>query len=267
MRDLNIALVQTQLHWHDPEANRAHFSTQLAAIDRADLIILPEMFTTGFTMASDTQAEPANSTTLKWLQSMAIEKQAVITGSLSTKSGDHYVNRLYWVRPDGSHTSYDKRHLFAMAGEHHSYRQGQQRLIVDLHDWRVCPFICYDLRFPVWSRNRNDYDLLIYVANWPDKRRQHWIKLLQARAIENQSWCIGVNRIGEDDNGLKYAGDSMVCDPLGEVIADAGNRDAVVELSLSATHLNKVRQQLPFLDDADDFQLIDKPDSPVQSQT
>lgn len=256
MRDLNVALIQTQLHWHEPAANRVHFSAKLAAIDNADLIILPEMFTTGFTMASDTQAEPVNSATLQWLQSMAAEKQAVITGSLSTKIDGECVNRLYWVRPDGSHASYDKRHLFAMAGEHHSYQQGNQRLIVELHGWQVCPLICYDLRFPVWSRNRNDYDLLIYVANWPDKRRQHWIKLLQARAIENQSWCIGVNRIGSDENNMSYAGDSLVCDPLGEVIADAGKRDVIVELCLSAQHLSEVRKQLPFLNDADDFRLI-----------
>lgn len=257
MRDLNIALVQTELHWHDPAANRAHFSNKLAAVDNADLIVLPEMFTTGFTMASDTQAEQADGITLEWLQTMAADKQAVITGSVSTNAGEQCVNRLYWVQPDGSYSSYDKRHLFAMAGEHHSYKPGQQQVITELLGWRVYPLICYDLRFPVWSRNRGDYDLLIYVANWPDKRRQHWIKLLQARAIENQCWCIGVNRIGSDDNNVQYAGDSLVCDPLGEVIADGGSRDAVIELSLSAEQLLQVRQQLPFLNDADDFRLMD----------
>ncbi len=257
MRDLNIALVQTSLHWHDPGANRGHFSEKITTIKGADLIILPEMFTTGFTMDSATQAEPDGGITLRWMQDLANQQQAVIAGSVSTKTDTACVNRLYWVRPDGSFTHYDKRHLFAMAGEHHAYTPGQNRLIVDLHGWRICPLICYDLRFPAWSRNNDDYDLLIYAANWPDKRRQHWIKLLQARAIENQCWCIGVNRIGVDGNQYHYAGDSLVCDPLGDIAANAEGHDTNIKLRISGEQLQQVRKQLPFLHDADKFQLID----------
>ncbi len=256
MRDLNIALVQTQLHWHDAATNRQHFADKVAGIQDTDLIILPEMFTTGFTMDSATQAEPAETQTLEWMQALAVRQQAVITGSVSTSHAGNCVNRLYWVRPDGTYSSYDKRHLFAMAGEHHAYSAGRQRLIVELHGWRICPLICYDLRFPVWSRNKDDYDLLVYVANWPDKRRRHWINLLTARAIENQCWCIGVNRIGTDGNRHHYAGDSLVCDPLGDIVADAGDHDTVIKLSLSREMLQQTRKQLPFLRDADNFQLL-----------
>lgn len=255
MRDLNIALIQTKLQWHDAVANRAHFDARLAEIHGAELIILPEMFTTGFTMQSDEQAEQTDGGTLEWLQTKAAEKHAVITGSVAVREGDNCFNRLYWVQPDGSFDSYDKRHLFAMAGEHHAYRPGSSRVIMNVAGWRVYPLICYDLRFPVWSRSRGDYDLLLYVANWPDKRRQHWIKLLQARAIENQCWCIGVNRIGTDGNTVGYAGDSLICDPLGEITADAGTRDVIVQQALSGEHLLQIRKQLPFMHEADDFQL------------
>ncbi len=264
MRDLNIALLQCPLQWHAPAVNRTYFSARLAEVEQADLIILPEMFTTGFTMDAAEQAEPVDGASLEWLRTVAADRQAVVTGSVAVKTDAGCCNRLYWVRPDGSFAHYDKRHLFALAGEHQAYLAGRERLIVELHGWRICPQICYDLRFPVWSRNRNDYDLLLYVANWPDKRRQHWIKLLQARAIENQSWCVGVNRIGSDANGVHYAGDSLVCDPLGEVVADAGDKEQLIQLSLSAVQLVQVRSQLPFLRDADDFQLRE-PDQPERA--
>lgn len=258
MRDLNVALIQTYLDWHSPAANRQRFTDKISTIHSADLIVLPEMFTTGFTMDAEGQAEAADSTSLNWMQQMATESKAVITGSISVDTGSGYVNRLYWVRPDHSFDYYDKHHLFTMADEHHAYTPGQKRLIVELNGWKVCPFICYDLRFPIWSRNLGDYDLLLYVANWPNKRRQHWIKLLQARAIENQSWCVGVNRIGSDGNSLTYAGDSLICDPLGEPLNNTEDKDQVIQQTLSAEQLLQIRSQLPFMKDADRFELTNQ---------
>lgn len=262
MRDLTVTLVQTELSWHQPEVNRQHFAGLINQLEQpADLIILPEMFTTGFTMDATNQAEPVNQKTLHWLQQQAKHANATIITSVATNTGDYCVNRLYCVHSDGEYQHYDKRHLFAMANEHQYYQPGQQRLVTLVNGWRICPMICYDLRFPVWNRNQlnenkqADYDLLLFVANWPAKRRQHWRKLLQARAIENQSYCIGVNRIGSDDNGLSYAGDSLIADPQGEVISDAEAADMTITSTLSAEYLQQTRQQLPFLTDADQFEI------------
>jgi len=256
-RDLRLALLQQPLVWHDRAANLAHFETLLETIEAVDLVVLPEMFTTGFTMDSAQQAE-ADGHTLRWLQQQAARHRCALAGSVAVRADDgRCYNRFYLVSATGVVQQYDKRHLFAMAGEHQSYAPGSQRLIAELCGWRICPQICYDLRFPVWSRHCTSagYDLLLYVANWPDKRRLHWRSLLQARAIENQSWCVGVNRIGRDGNGVNYVGDSLIIDPLGNIVADALDQATVLCQTLSAQAVQQVRSQLPFLRDADAFQL------------
>ena len=276
MQDLTVALLQSELQWHNPDANRQHFSQQIAALKQpVDLVVLPEMFTTGFTMDAAGQAEPNEPKNLNWLKGQAKKFDTAIIGSIATNTDGNCTNRLYFVQPNGHFSTYDKRHLFAMAGEHNNYQAGSKRLIVEYKSWRICPLICYDLRFPVWSRNQplshhnealnqnhkqgqTDYDLLLYIANWPNKRRLHWRKLLQARAIENQSYCIGVNRIGIDGNGLEYAGDSMVCDSLGEIVADATDKACALIHLLNAEHLQTTRSQLPFLQDADQFIIHDE---------
>src|SRR5690606_24430266 len=202
MQDLRITIIQTSLHWQDASANRTMFSEKLAAAAPAtDLIVLPEMFTTGSSMDAAGLAEDAEGPTLQWMKEEAVRYSAVLTGSVMVKEGDNYYNRLYWVRPDGTYEHYDKRHLFRMAKEHHSYTPGKEKLLVELKGWNICPLVCYDLRFPVWSRNTgSQYDLLLYVANWPKPRANAWSTLLQARAIENLSYVVGVNRVGTDGN-------------------------------------------------------------------
>ncbi len=254
-RDLTISLVQSSLFWQDTEANRKHLAKKINAISQnTDLIILPEMFTTGFSMNAALLAESMDGTTLRWMQDLAIQKDAVIVGSLIIQDHDLYYNRLIWMRPDGSLDFYDKRHLFAMAGEHNVYTAGSQRLIVTLHGWRICPMICYDLRFPVWSRNSDFYDLLIYIANWPDRRSYDWNTLLKARAIENQSYVAAVNRVGVDDLGHQYNGDSCVIDPgWNKVLYHKSHTEDTHTITLSKEHLVKVRKRLPFLQDQDPF--------------
>lgn len=255
MRNLTVALVQTPLHWADPARNRSHFAGLLDEARGADLIVLPEMFTTGFTMNARELAEPMSSLTMAWMRDQAFRLQAVVSGSFIAEEGGRHYNRLVWMRPDGTYEHYDKRHLFRMAGENQAYAPGNQRLVVELKGFRICPLICYDLRFPVWARCRNDYDVLIYVANWPERRRDAWNALLKARAIENLSYCIGVNRVGEDANGLKYAGDSCVIDPTGQVLFHQ-SEDPVVHLHrLSLENLQAVRMAFPAHLDADAFAL------------
>ncbi len=256
MPDLTLALLQQPLLWHDRSANLAHFTDLLTGLGQVDVVVLPEMFTTGFTMASAQQAE-ADGLTLAWMQEQAARRQCALAGSVAISAGGQCFNRFYWVTATGTVQHYDKRHLFAMAGEHAAYTAGQHSLIIDHQGWRICPQICYDLRFPVFARNRpaQPYDLLLYVANWPDRRRLHWRTLLPARAIENQCWCAAVNRVGADGNGIAYAGDSLIIDPLGNIVADAGAAATVLIQTLSAQQLRQVRSELPFLRDADRFTL------------
>ncbi|MFT6807573.1 MAG: omega-amidase [Saprospiraceae bacterium] len=255
MSDLTITLIQSTLHWQDPEANRKMFGEKIKNGDEPkDLVILPEMFTTGFTMNAREWAETMEGPTLRWMKRVAEETDAVITGSLIISEDGNYYNRLIWMRPDGTFDTYDKRHLFAMAGEHEHYAPGTERLIVTLHGWKICPLICYDLRFPVWARNDDAYDLLIYMANWPDRRSYDWNTLLRARAIENQTFVAAVNRVGTDGNEHAYAGDSCVIDPGWEkTIHHMEDKDAVATVVLSYKHLQDVRGKLPFLKDADKF--------------
>lgn len=253
--DLHIGLIQTELKWEDPEANMQMFAGELDQMNpQTDLAILPEMFTTGFSMHPEKLAEPPMGKTLQWMQQMAVEKEMALTGSLIIKENHNYYNRLYVVFSDGSYKSYDKRHLFRMGEENQHYTAGTHKMIFTLKGWKILPLICYDLRFPVWSRNRGDYDALIYVANWPEARRHVWRSLLVARALENQVFVAGLNRIGEDGQGLTYAGDSMVVHPKGHIISqtqpDARSNETV---TLSAVELESFRKKFPVEKDADDF--------------
>ncbi len=254
---LNIAMIQANLHWEDAEANRELFSEEISKVsDEVELIVLPEMFTTGFSMNAEKLAEETEAETLNWMQKIAKSKSSAITGSVIITENGNYYNRLYFVFPDGSYKLYDKRHTFTLAKEDQTYTAGTERLIVDYKGWKICPLICYDLRFPVWARNTVDYDLLIYVANWPEKRVNAWDALLKARAIENMSYCIGLNRTGEDGDGYVYNGHSAAYDPLGKELTKLDRSDAfTTEFSIDKTSLNEIRNKLKFLQDRDNFTL------------
>ena len=254
---LNIAFIQPNLEWENAEANRKQFSEKIEKIsDEVDLIILPEMFTTGFSMNAEKLAEKTDAETLKWLRERAKNKSAAITGSVIITENGHYYNRLFFVFPDGNYELYDKRHTFTLAKEDETYTAGTKKLIVDYKGWKICPLICYDLRFPVWARNTEDYDLLLYVANWPEKRVDAWDALLKARAIENMAYCIGVNRTGEDGDGYIYNGHSTAYDPLGKALTELNREDVFTsEISLDKASLTEVRAKLKFLQDRDKFSL------------
>lgn len=256
-QSLRVTLVQAELAWHDAPANRRHFEQLIQPLaGETDLIVLPEMFTTGFTMATEV-AEPVNGPSVDWLRETAAQVNATITGSIVTQDHGRYFNRLIWMRPDGTHASYDKRHLFRMAREHEHYAAGNERLIVEVAGWRVCPLVCYDLRFPVWSRNQlatdKGYDVLVYVANWPERRRYAWQTLLRARAIENLSYCIGVNRVGKDAKGIDYVGDSAAIDFLGQPLTAPSETEFVATAVLDRAALENFRAKFPAHLDADAF--------------
>lgn len=257
MVDLKITLVQTPLHWENVEKNISMFDELLNNIkEQTDLIILPEMFSTGFTM-NTAVAETMNGKSIAWLKEKAKEKNCVITGSLMiTENGKNY-NRLIWMQPDGNSQTYDKRHLFRMANEQNHFTAGDKKLITTLKGWKICPLICYDLRFPVWSRTKNlDYDVLIYVANWPARRSLAWNTLIPARAVENQSYCIAVNRIGADGYNVDYSGDSVAYNPLGEKLSTLQpNENKHETITLSWKFLQDYREKFPAAMDADDFDL------------
>ncbi len=260
MSDFTISLVQTDLHWHDPAANRQTLSQLLLDIlmgpGLTDLIVLPEMFTTGFSMDT-TQAEPLVGPTLAWMREQAARYDAVVTGSVMLADAGRYYNCLLWVRPDGSYSRYHKRHLFRMSGEHELFTPGAERLVEEWRGWRIRPLICYDLRFPVWSSNsrHEPYDLLLYVASWPAVRISAWKLLLQARAIENLAYVAGVNRIGLDDKGTEYNGFSMLLDPRGEHLAQAGSLPTVLTRRIMRHPLSELREHLSALLDADEFEI------------
>jgi omega-amidase len=256
--NLTLTLIQTNLHWQNAEANRAMLEEKIWQIgQKTDLIILPEMFTTGFSMQASELAEPMNLHTFKWLKQMAKQTEAVIMGSYIVQENGNYFNRLIWMQPDGEFAHYDKRHLFRMAEEHQTYTGGLQKIIQTLQGWRICPLICYDLRFPVWSRNVNlEYDLLVYVANWPQARNVAWSSLLQARAIENLSYCVGVNRVGTDGKGIYYSGDSAVIDFKGTHLFQKADEEAIFTITLVKNDLLEYRQKFPANLDADKFEII-----------
>ncbi|MEH6367287.1 MULTISPECIES: amidohydrolase [Pseudomonas] len=254
--DLHLALIQTDLVWHDPQANLNRFEALLEQAHGVDLIVLPEMFSTGFSMNSAELAEPEDGPSTQWLLRMAVRMKAVITGTLIIQAADgSYRNRLIWARPDGSMTHYDKRHLFRMAGEHKYYTAGNQRVLQELKGWQIRPLICYDLRFPVWSRDPHSTDLLIYTANWPAARRTHWNRLLPARAIENLCYVAAVNRTGTDGKGHPYSGDSQVLDFQGESLLNCQNQPGVYRQTLCSAELAAYRERFPAYSDADDFEL------------
>jgi len=257
---LRVTLVQTSLHWHDAAANHVQFERLLGNLQgTTDLIVLPEMFTTGFTMAAEQVAEPPNGPSTDWMRRIADRTGAVVTGSVVTRDGDAYFNRLIWMQPDGRYRTYDKRHLFRMGREHEHYSPGSEQLQVALKGWNIRPLICYDLRFPVWSRNRigtpQGYDLLVYVANWPERRRYPWTTLLRARAIENLSYCIGVNRVGPDATGVNYTGDSAAIDFLGQPLTEPSEAEFVATVSLDYAALQAFRGKFAAYLDADEFEL------------
>jgi predicted amidohydrolase len=255
--ELKIALVQSSLIWENPEQNRHNFSTKINSITQpVDLIILPEMFTSGFTMNANQVAETMTGKTMSWMTSLSKEKNVAITGSLIIKENNNFYNRLVFAHPNGKIKTYDKRHTFTLAGEHKVYKAGQQNVIINFKGWKIKPLICYDLRFPVWARNVEEYDLLFYVANWPKVRIKAWDTLLQARAIENMSYCIGVNRVGLDGNAHEYSGHSAAYDVLGKRLDTIPfNSEAIEIITLDKTHIETNRNKLGFLKDRDVFTL------------
>ena len=252
--DLQIAIIQKDLVWENAAKNKTQLDVLLKEIQNVDLIILPEMFTTGFSMTPQPFAEQMDGETVVWMQQKAAHFDAAIMGSIIVKEEDHYYNRMLFVHPNGIIEHYDKRHTFTLAGEHKEYSSGQSKLIVTYKDWKICPLICYDLRFPVWSRNTENYDLLIYSANWPKPRINAWKTLLKARAIENMSYCIGVNRVGVDANGYEYTGNSMAIDFLGNEMTEVEeDTEKIIYATLSKNELIDIRAKLPFLEDKDTF--------------
>lgn len=253
MQDLNVTLVQADLVWEDISANLARFDEALDTLsDKTDLIVLPEMFSTGFTMAAASQAEDMEGRAVQWIRQKSRQKAVDVVGSVIIRADGKFYNRLLWARPDGALLTYDKRHLFRMAGEEKVYCAGNKLLTISLKGWRIRPFICYDLRFPAWTRNiGNAYDVAVFVANWPERRSVHWQKLLVARAIENQCFVVGVNRVGTDGNGFDFSGDSAVIDPLGVDLLTLRYVPGIHTVSLSAQTLLTYRKEFPAWMDAD----------------
>jgi omega-amidase len=261
MTPLHIVALQLDLVWHDPEANRARIREWVNQYHGpADLIVLPEMFPTGFTMEARQWAEPADGPTRRWMQELAWERGCLVAGSVITEEGGHFYNRFLLAEPEGLVDYYDKRHTFRMAGENEHYTPGQRRVVIEYGGWRMLLLVCYDLRFPVWSRNVRrdegmDYDLILCVANWPAPRVQQWEALLTARAIENQCYVVGVNRVGEDGNGVPYTGSSMIIDPLGRPLSVAQRQETMLLAQLDRAQLAQYREKFPVWMDADQFSL------------
>ena len=257
MQDLKVTLIQTELDWEDIPANLARFEKLVHRVESdSDLIVLPEMFSTGFSMNADQLAEAMHGDSLAWLRTTAEKVHSDMVGSIMIRENDRFYNRLFWVKPDGRLLAYDKRHLFRMTGEHDVYTAGNQNVLAKLKGWHIRPFICYDLRFPVWTRNTdNRFDMALYVANWPAARAAHWKTLLQARAIENQTYVVGVNRIGTDGNGVYHSGDSSVIDPLGNIVFQTGHSSCVRTVRLSGDALEEYRRSFPAWKDGDTFEL------------
>ena len=285
MKDLKVTIIQSNLHWENVQKNLDMFAKKISHIQNVDLIVLPEMFTTGFTMKSAEFAEELTGKTVEWMKAQSKKTNAVICGGIITKQEDKFYNTLIWMCPDGTFEHYNKRHLFRMGDENKNYSAGDKRIIVDLKGWKLCPMVCYDLRFPVWSRNRSrvtslpagqagsglgdyktrnqkpetlssEYDLLIYIANWPEKRNHPWKTLLQARAIENLSYVVGVNRVGNDNNNNHHSGDSAVINYKGEIISKIKPENESAEtVSISYSELIEFRKTFPAAMDADGFNI------------
>ncbi|KAB5490795.1 MULTISPECIES: amidohydrolase [Flagellimonas] len=250
---LRIALIQSHLHWENPEQNRKMFGEKIDTISEdVDLVVLPEMFTSGFTMEPGHIDPSEGKKTVEWMQRLAKQKNTAVIGSIVFQENGNQFNRLFFVEPSGKYSTYDKKHTFTLAGEDKVYEAGKQKLIVEYRGFKICPLICYDLRFPVWARNVEDYDVLIYVANWPKPRIEAWDTLLKARAIENMAYCIGVNRTGLDDLQHEYPGHSAVYDELGKQIAYS-DQEEILYVTLDKNQIESTRKKLRFLEDRDNF--------------
>ncbi len=261
MNTLTFTLIQTNLFWENKAANIQMLEEKINNIQpKTEVVVLPEMFSTGFSMQPEKFAESMNGSTLQWMQKIAFEKKIILTGSLMIEENGNYYNRLIWMLPNKQFGYYDKRHCFAFAKENEHYTAGNKRLIASVNGWKINVQICYDLRFPVWARqtmnnNTAEYDVLIYVANWPQRRSYAWKTLLTARAIENQCYVIGVNRIGDDGNKIYHSGDSMVINALGEILYHKENEEDVFTITLQKNELQEIRNKFPFLADADFFKI------------
>ena len=267
---LSITTIQTNLHWEDKAANRQMLEEKIISIkEKTEVVVLPEMFSTGFSMKPEVLAETMEGETVQWMKKIAADKKIILTGSLIIEDKRNYFNRIVWMLPNGQHGHYDKRHLFGYGDEDNHYTAGTKRLIASVKGWKINLLVCYDLRFPMWARQtpprhamerglggEAEYDVLIYVANWPERRRHAWKTLLQARAIENQCYVVGVNRTGKDGNDIYYSGDSMVVDPMGDVLYTKKEEEDIFTTTLDKEHLQVVRDKLPFLKDADDFVIL-----------
>ncbi|HEX4877200.1 MAG TPA: amidohydrolase [Chitinophagaceae bacterium] len=264
MSQLLITVIQTNLHWEDKTANLQMLEEKINRIkEKTEVVVLPEMFSTGFSMKPEQLAESMDGETVQWMKKVAAEKKIILTGSVIIKENENYYNRLIWMLPNGQYGVYDKRHRFAFAAEDKHYTAGSKRLIASVKGWKINLQVCYDLRFPVWARQQSEpeapeYDVLIYVANWPERRSLAWKTLLQARAIENQCYVIGVNRVGNDGNNIYHSGDSMIIDPMGEILYHKKDEEDVFTVSLDKDHLQSVREKLPFLKDADRFMIFNE---------
>jgi omega-amidase len=263
MSSLTFTLIQTGLHWEDKKANLQMLEEKINSIqEETQVIVLPEMFSTGFSMKPEQLAETMEGETVAWMKRMAAEKKVILTGSVIIEEEGAYFNRSIWMLPTGQYGYYNKRHLFAFAEEDKHYTAGTERFIASANGMKIALLICYDLRFPVWARQQFDeeqnfeYDILMYVANWPERRNTAWKTLLQARAIENQCYVIGVNRVGNDGNDIAHSGDSMVVSPLGEVLYHKANEEDIFTITLNKTDLEEVRRKFQFWRDADDFQIL-----------
>lgn len=257
MQHLKIALIQADLIWQNAEQNRINFSKKINAISEpVDLIVLPEMFTTGFSMQPQKIAEYMIGDTVEWMQKIASKKNTAIAGSVIISENNKYYNRFLFIHPCGKIEYYNKRHLFTLAGEHTVYTQGEEKMIIEYKGWKICPLVCYDLRFPVWARNVEEYDLLMYVANWPKPRISAWDTLLKARSIENMCYTIGVNRVGKDENNLEYPGHCAIYNCLGEEVVKAiPNKEETIIAILEKNHISETRNKLNFLSDKDTFKI------------
>jgi len=265
MSTLAITLIQTSLHWEDKQQNLQMLEQKINSIaERTEVIVLPEMFSTGFSMKPELLAETMDGDAVQWMKKISAQKRTIVTGSLIIKDGADYFNRLIWMQPDGNFGYYDKRHLFAYAHEDQHYSSGSRRLIASVKGWKVNLQVCYDLRFPVWARHNfsategnPEYDLLIYVANWPERRNHAWKTLLQARAIENQCFVVGVNRVGKDGNEIYHSGDSCVANPMGELLYTKAHDEDIHTIILNKQEVDEIRTKLPFWKDGDKFMVLE----------
>ena len=254
--DLQISIIQTDIVWENAAENRRLLSEKIASLKgKQQIILLPETFSTGFSMQAEKLAESMDGVTVNWMKEEAVKSRCILAGSLIIKENEQYYNRLLWVLPNGEIAHYDKRHLFSYAGENIDFEPGQKRMIAQVNGWKICLQICYDLRFPVWARNTDDYDILLYVANWPERRNYVWETLLMARAIENMSFVIGVNRVGMDGNGHQYIGNSSIYSPLGELISKETDSEKIINYTFQHSIIEECRNKFPFLNDRDEFLL------------